>query len=174
MHFGCRHGADKRQPLATNIKLRRNEEEGLAAIRVVMPRYEDRPAQCPAELIQHEMIAIRGTQKEIECVEGRVAMKLIERAVKIAPARFQRQVGDAACRPPELSVRRIGLNLELLNRVNRRKDDDAETIVVFRIVHALDQQAVPVVVCTLFGIIVSSLEHEPRAKLNAPRLIYCD
>src|SRR5262245_60212442 len=77
-HFFRWHGADKRQPLPANVNLRRNEEECLATISVVLARPVDRPAQRAAELIQHEMVKIGGAQEEVTRVEGRVTVEFVK------------------------------------------------------------------------------------------------
>src|SRR6185503_6212285 len=138
-----RHRPDLRLALAQAPKLRIPKEENL----VLDHRATDRaPELVPA---QFSLFSRRASPvvaimlKEVSGIENVIAEKFPNVPMKLIGARFQSRVEHGCAGTPILGAEVCGLNLEFLNRVDRRQDYEVRSIEkVNRI-----------------GIVVNSIEH---------------
>src|SRR5437867_4016396 len=118
LHLGRGYGSELGPQLAAPEALEVAEEERLV--------FHDRTAERAAELVHLERVFL--LVEELARVHRGVPQIFERRAVEgIRPA-LDRGVDDAAGAPPELGRERVGLDLELLDRVDRGADDEGRAV----------------------------------------------
>src|SRR5260370_15115658 len=101
---------------------------------------EHRPTKSCSERV-HSEAGFLGV-KIIFGIKYRVAEEIENFSVIVLSARFEDKVDDAT---RSAAVARIGIGglfAKLLNRVDRREDDDTETVMVFVVANPVQQEAI--------------------------------